>query len=399
MPGPRGVIARFYLYRAFVPGAFVYPVVALFMLDRGLSTADLGVAMAGFFLGTIVGEVPTGYVGDRLGRRNGLVLGSLAVTATMLGFLSAGGLPSFVALYVAWGVAITFRSGSTGAWLYDTLEDRLDTEQFTRVEGRGSAAFLASAAAQTLVGGALFARNPTYPFLAAAAVTAVGAGVAVTLPEPSVTSEERVRLGDAWRVVRDRFVQRPLAAFLLLSAAALAVPETVSVYVQPVARDVGMSPAVLGPYYALLLLAGAGVTAVADRLRDALDIGRWFLLAPALLAAALFAAVLVPVLALGAFVIAETARHLLTTYRGQYLNDRIPSAGRATVLSAATLLYSVVSGLARLGSSTVTETIGPRPALAIIGFGGLVVVVAFLVAGSPFGSTPAGVASTADSGD
>lgn len=399
MAGHRGIIARFYLYRALVPAAFVYPVVALFMLDRGLTTGDLGVAMAGFFLGTILGEVPTGYVGDRLGRRNGLALSSLGVTATMVGFSTARGLPAFVALYVLWGLAVTFRSGTSGAWVYDTLDDRLDTEAFTRVKGRGSSAFLASAAAQTLLGGALFAWRPTAPFLAAAAVTAAGAGVASTLPEPAVTADRRIRIGDAWRVIRRRFVKPPIAAFLLLSAAALSVPETVNVYVQPVARGLGVSSTALGPYYAGLLLAGAGVTAVADRLRHHLGIGGWFLLTPTLVGAALAAAVLYPVVALGAFVIAETGRHLLVTFRGQYLNDRIPSVGRATVLSTATMLYSVVYGLARLGSGVLTEVIGTRPAMAVVGVGGLGVVAALLVVAAPFGPTSNEPTSNTDSGD
>lgn len=398
MAGHRSVIARFYLYRALVPAAFVYPVVALFMLDRGLTTGGLGVAMAGFFLGTIIGEVPTGYVGDRLGRRNGLALSSLGVTVTMAGFTLARGLPAFVVLYVLWGLAVTFRSGTSGAWVYDTLDDRLDTEAFTRVKGRGSSAFLASAAGQTLIGGALYAWRPMAPFLAAAVVTALGAGLAVTLPEPAVTEDRGFRIDDAWRVIRQRFVSPPIAAFLLLSAVALAVPETVSVYVQPVARDLGVAPTALGPFYAMLLLAGAGVTAVADRLRDRLGIGPWFLLVPALVAAALAMAVRYPVVAMGAFVVAETGRHLLATFRGQFLNDRIPSVGRATVLSTATMLYSVVFGLARGGSGVLAAAIGPRATLAVLGIGGLGVVVAVLGIASPFSSAGDEPTSSADPG-
>lgn len=149
----RNPIRRFYVYRFFTAEGFVFPVVMLLLLDRGLTLGGMGIATGAFFAGTLVGEIPTGYIGDRIGRRNGLLASSILIALTHVAFSFAATLAAFVAIYLFWGVAATFRSGTTDAWLYDTFTERDETGLFTKARGRSAAMYYASAGITAIVGG------------------------------------------------------------------------------------------------------------------------------------------------------------------------------------------------------------------------------------------------------
>ncbi|TKX82971.1 MFS transporter, partial [Halorubrum sp. SS5] len=76
----------------------------LFFLAQGLSFTQIAVLEALYNLTTVFGEIPTGYVGDRVGRRNSLLIGTALISATLLGIgLSDSFLP-LAGLYVCWSL-------------------------------------------------------------------------------------------------------------------------------------------------------------------------------------------------------------------------------------------------------------------------------------------------------
>lgn len=369
----RSLIYRFYAYRALTAEGFVYPILTVHALARGLDLAGVGLASGAFFAGTLLGEVPTGYVGDRLGRRNGLAVGSVLVSATHFGFALADSLLGFVALWGFWGVAATFRSGSTDAWLYDTLVDCDATDQFTRIRGRATAVFYGSAASAALVGGAFYEHWSALPFLAAGALTTVGAFVVLTLPEPTAASaNDGFSLAEARDALSTVVSNRRVRSFVLLSGVVLAVPETVDIFVQPVALSLGFRPASLGPLYAGLLLAAAVGSSTAATVGDRVGIGRWFTVGPVLLAGVLSVATFAPAAALPAFFLSRGANTLTDTLGSSFLNDRVASHGRATTLSGVSMVHAIVFVLARATGGAVAKATSPLVALA--GFGCLAVV-------------------------
>lgn len=384
----RTLVLRFYAYRAFVAEGFVYPVITIYALEQGLTLADIGLATGAFFLGTLVGEIPTGYIGDRVGRRNSLVIGAVAVSATHLGFAVADSVPVFVLVYAFWGVAATFRSGSADAWLYDVLAERDATERYTRVRGRAVSVFYVSAATTALAGGLLYELRPTFPFLAAAGITAVAAFVVASLPEPSVTeASEGFSLSEARDALRTVVANRQIRAFVLLSGAILAIPETIEVFVQPVAQTVGFRPATLGPLYAGLMIAAAGGSWVAPWVQHRLGVARWFTFSPVLLAGVLLVTIPRPVIAVPAFFVARSFNTATNTLGSTFLNDRIPSAGRATTLSGVSMVYALTFFVARATGGIIADATTPFVSMAIIGC--LAVVVATSVRGlfDPFDGT------------
>lgn len=382
----RSLRHRFYGYRGLTSEGFVFPIITVHALAQGLDLAGVGLAAGTFFAGTLLGEVPTGYVGDRIGRRNGLVLGSVLVSVTHFGFAFADSLSAFVVLWGFWGVAATFRSGSIDAWLYDTLIDHAATDSYARVRGRATAAFYASAAASALVGGLLYERWAALPFLAAGTLTLVGAFVVLSLPEPEAAhSSEGFSVAEARAALRAVVSNRRVRSFVLLSGVILAVPETVDVFVQPIALSIGFDPSSLGSLYAGLMLAAAIGSAVAAPVARRVGIDRWFTLGPTVLAGVLLAASATPVVALPAFFLSRGTNSVTDTLGSAFLNDRVASHGRATTLSGVSMVHAVIFLLARTAGGAVANATTPLSALA--GFACIAVGAVFCVRTmtNPFG--------------
>src|SRR4029434_8357810 len=95
--------------------------IALFVLDAGLSNTQAFTANAFFTAGMVIFEVPTGVVADTRGRRTSNLLGTLTLSiATLLYLLMWYASAPFWpwALTSAFlGLGFTFFSGAVEAWL------------------------------------------------------------------------------------------------------------------------------------------------------------------------------------------------------------------------------------------------------------------------------------------
>ncbi|MFC6737394.1 MFS transporter, partial [Halolamina salina] len=143
---PPAAVARYYAYKATKAVELYRPIMYLYFASAGLSFFQITVLEAAYNVTTVLGEVPTGYLGDWLGRRNGLIVGTATIALTLLGLGLADRLarpfPAFLALYVCWSLGYTFRSGTEDAWLYDSLVG--DDRSFSDLRGRGESFALAA---------------------------------------------------------------------------------------------------------------------------------------------------------------------------------------------------------------------------------------------------------------
>ncbi len=86
------------------------------------------------------------------------------------------------------------------------------------------------------------------------------------------------------------------------------------------------------------------------------------------LVGALFATLWVaPILAVPAFFVARAVNTASVTLGNQYLNDRIDSVGRATVLSSASMVYSLAVVPFEVVGGVVADATSPLGTLALFG--------------------------------
>ena len=377
LPSPS--VLKYYLYKSTKAVEFYRPIMYLFFLAQGLTFTQIAILEAVYNLTTLLGEIPTGYIGDRVGRRNSLLIGTALISLTLLGIGLSSSFGALVALYVCWSTGYNFRSGSEDAWLYDTLTDDLSEDEFAHVRGRGESVSLAIGAGAAIIGGYLGSIDLSYPWFVAATVTAIGVFVLLTIDEPE-TYEQADTTDLSFRrtlsMIRRTVSQRNIRAFVLYYYVLYAaVTYLVFVFLQPifetVVLDFGVSQtqvkSLLGWFYAAYSLFGAGLSYYTGAIRDRLGLRMWFLGLPFVVGGALVGMYFVPVLALPTFLLVRGLSDVTRSFASQYINDRIETMGRATVLSA----MAMVSGLAvvpfQLGSGIISDIATPLFALAVAG--------------------------------
>lgn len=414
-----GLIRRYYLYRVTLSIGFITPVFTLFLL-RSLTFAQVGALSALYSFLSVVGEIPTGYVGDRLGRRASLLLSIVFTISSLAGFIIADAFWTFAVLYGLWALALTFRTGSMDAWLYDILDERLDTEQFSHVRGRGDAAQKWTSMASMVLGGALYGINPVYPFIAAVAFNSLGVLTLLSLPKNQQYTEDSDEGGVdpfvAIDAVRTQLMRPSLRSLVLYVGLFYAVTSASYTFIQPMAietlgpyvQNLGVpitpetavmaaqssaaSPAValgLGAMYAGLTAVSAVGGYYAGPIEQYLGLRRVLLFVPVVTAIALMLPLWVPLVALPAFGINRSSTSVLQPIVTGHINDSVGTIGRATVLSAFSMLYMLLRTPLAFATGIIAELTSATGAVAVLG--GL-----FLVAGGMVWATGT-VAATAQS--
>lgn len=386
-----GVVARYYLYEATDTSVFVWPIFTLFLLSRGLTFTEIATLSAVMAVLVVLGEVPSGYVGDRIGRRNSLVLGRVAAVGSLLGFLVVTTFPGFLALYVLWALTFTFASGTEEAWLYETLADHLDANEFTRIRGRGRAIGSWAMAATMVVSGFLYVGNVEWPFLAAAGVGVLSVAVLLTMPEPDGGGGERddpLSVAEAIPVVRDSLSRPGVRSLVLYVGLFYGVVSAADALIQPIAIEafdsyLALLPAAAAglPEEAILGFLYAGFTAVAGvasdnagRLESTLGTTGAVVVVPAVVAVCYLFPLAATATAVPVFFVLKAGRAAVAPVAGQFLNDRVESVGRATTLSAAAMVFALLRVPLKLLAGVVADLAGP-----VAGGGALGAV--FLLAG------------------
>ncbi|HKL28842.1 MAG TPA: MFS transporter, partial [Natrialbaceae archaeon] len=296
MRDPDRLIPRYYAYRATNSAGLYLPIAVYFLVDRGYDNGFVLFSYAVFSLASVAAEIPTGYLGDLVGRRGSLALGSL------LRFAALGTYPfvetklAILAIHGVWATGRTFRSGTVDAWLYETLKARFDESEYARIEGRGSTVLLVTSAAGAIAGALLYTVDPAYPFLANAGLALLGLPILFTFPAVATgaSDDEVFTVREAVRTLRLQ-AGRPAIRWLVVYAAIFQATFSVTRSLeQPALNAVGIPVAGLGVLYAAFKLVSAGAASTAGWFEEALGARGVFALLVPLYAVAYAALAVVP---------------------------------------------------------------------------------------------------------
>jgi MFS family permease len=371
METPRSLRLRYYAYRVTTTFGFYIPVSVVYLLDKGFGVGFVAVAQATFSFALLAAEVPSGYLGDRLGRRATLALGVTCRMVGVAGYVVAESAAAFLALKVLFGLGWAFRSGTADAWLYDLLAARGDTDEFAHVQSRGSSALLVASAATAVAGGLLYGVDHRLPFAASALLAAAGLPALLAIPavDPRGEDEDALGVRAALATLRTQ-LRRPAVRWVVVYTVLLfTVFDLSRTFEQPALDAVGVPVAAMGVLYAALKLGSAGAAAAVGWLHDRLGTRGVLLGLAPVIAVAYGGLFLVPLFVVPVMFVYRSARTVLRPVRNQYLNDRLADAGRATTLSGVSMVLSVVGGVARLVAGEVASAVGPVATLGLVGVG------------------------------
>jgi MFS family permease len=363
---------------------FYIPVSTLYLQNKGLNYVQIN-SLWGIIVGTMfVAEVPTGIVGDRLGRKLSV---NIALALQVLGevvYIFATGYWSFALAAMIGGLGFAFSSGCLEALVYDSLAAQGRQEEMSRAmgfisSGQQLANLLAFAAGSLLV-----VELTQKRFVLAIAVTAcavaVGLLISLTLRESQVEPEQEGApsslklLADGIKMLGSNKTFRRLA---LLSLATTPFRDYLLNLYQPHFVAVGVPPIWLG----LALALASGLSVVAARYAYWLEArlgARGSLLLVTGLPGALYllmAIVSPPALVVLIFCLLPASMSLKGPIFSGHLNRHIDSKNRATVLS----LISMFSGFYVALMGLLIGRIGDFSLVWAFVFMGVIVLVGSLL--------------------
>ena len=146
----------------------------------GLTPLQLVLVGTALEVSAFIFEIPTGVVADIYSRRLSIIIGYILMG---LGFMVEGFFPAFVPILLAqviWGLGYTFTSGASQAWISDEIGEDKANKLFLRATRFGQYAALLGTGLAVLVGG----ENVAMPIrLGGTGVFLIGVALMLTMPE------------------------------------------------------------------------------------------------------------------------------------------------------------------------------------------------------------------------
>ena len=326
----------------------------VFLISRGFSLWQVGLAEGLFHIVSLICEIPSGMAADLIGRRRSLAMAGLCgmVSALLMAFSE-----SFFGVCLSMvfsALACNFISGSDEAILYDSLiqtgkESKYISvsAKYTQIQTLGN--LLSNAAS-------LLASVLSYVgfYLMDAAICLVRIVTALSLTEPTVTETQKSRQRNPFQDLKHRFKEHvsvavgflrthPDAAKLMLADGFVTLPSYLTImFLQQRLSELGVPTMWLGLPIMSISLAGMVGLSIGERLKPA-NIWKLYTAVALLVGIGTLGTGTLPVIpAIAGAMLAAAAMHIWMLHLQNTLNALYPSDQRATLVSVNMMAYSVL---------------------------------------------------------
>lgn len=337
---------------------FAVPIQTLFFFAKGLSFTEIMLLESILLLGILLFEVPTGLVGDRIGRKWSIVCGSVTGLLGWIPWFLADGFALFGLSFFLFGIAIAFQSGSDQALIYDDLKERGKAGDMQRVMGMYLGSMTFGTAVAALIGGYLAASHNLdafyllYRLIVVAQIT--GFFVLLTVHEPKLTTagdEKTHQPESSFALFRDGLHRlashRKLRRIFLLSIFTMPFSFVLIYIFQPYFQEASVAPIWYGTAVFVASLFSINAKLFAHKIEQWFGVTKGALLVTVLPSVFWFAMAMIfhPIFSVLLYILNDASGNMRDPIFSDYLNRHIEQRNRATVLSTISLagsLYSLI---------------------------------------------------------
>ena len=124
------------LYTVLTSIALTRGIFLLFLTHKGLSVSEVALYSIVLNISITIFEIPTGYFGDKFGKRNSLMLGCFLLALHSFTMIISKKPVAFMILAGLEGFAYTFVTGSNSALLYDILKREHTENDYLKINSK-----------------------------------------------------------------------------------------------------------------------------------------------------------------------------------------------------------------------------------------------------------------------
>ena len=320
----------------------------LLLITQGFTIMEVAFFETVFHITSLIAEVPTGMYADVFGRKKALMMScfcSIISAATRILFVNIPG----VCVSIAFS-ALTYNlwSGSDSALAFDTLREAGQQDRYDRYVSTQTVIYRIFNGLATLAAGVAVMIGNMYSHLISIGIASVQIIVILTLEENKVITENADR--DLGLRIREcysesfRFLKgnRKVAGLIFRNALIGGIDVLLLFFLQAKLPKAGVSDIVLGPLLFIMSMGGIVGAALSVKVRH-WPISKIFILSLATVTAGLLANFtnIAWIMTAGGF-IAAFADDLIQIRADVELNNMVPPAQRATLISVSSWCFSLV---------------------------------------------------------
>ena len=362
-----GNIKKNYIYSFLSSASFQEAIWMLFLAWRGMSLIQIGLLESIFHVTSLICEVPTGYIADRFGRRTSRILSRVSAFTSCILMLSAHSFTMFAISFVFTALSYNLESGAGDALIYDSLVESGHEGEFMKIKGKQEISYQ-SARIFSLVAGGLIA---TFSYTLAYSLTAIlhfsSFIFAFSFKEPTISKMEGnvsffSHMRDSMKAV---WANKKVLRYIFYMEGFSLLFTTLYFYFQNYLKSIGYVEYQIG----LVLGISAGMSIVSATLAYRIEkrMGeRGLILLASPVSIMLFGMIALTRLEPLAMVLISGVEGILYVVFSDYINKRIPSRHRATILSFEAMVFSVMMIVFFPVIGVISERSGFKTAFALI---------------------------------
>lgn len=125
----------------------------VYLLGAGLTNTQIGFIQTALFVAMMLGELPSGIIADKFGRKVALIYSFILMILYGIGFLLFTDFIPFFFMFILHGLAFSLKSGADQALLYDYLKETGKQHLFIKINSRSRAISALTVAGSMALGG------------------------------------------------------------------------------------------------------------------------------------------------------------------------------------------------------------------------------------------------------
>ncbi len=369
-------IRRYYVFRAVTSFSLWMPFWTLWIYQNVPDLFLLTVVDTAFWTTMIVFQVPAGLLGDRYGRKRVLFVGELTYAVGILAFGLSTEFWMYLVSNMVWALGVCFTVSGDTPFVYDTLLEVDRSHEFIAVMAKSWTVQATMNAIACVVGGLLVQFTSPHrldlTLIIASFVGLAGSMTAVFLKEPKVDRSQFESMVAQMKVgFRTVLNSRAIMTLIMFQ-----IVIEIAVYVMAVFRSVYMLDVLnldylsIGLFIAAFTLFGGFVALQASKFEQRLG-EKNSLLFMLLAIMGSFAVVFIvksSVAILVQFMIYAVSS-LQSPIISGYINKRVDSQHRSTIVAIASLLFTIFLVAIELPSGWFADRFGTRETMLAMAVG------------------------------
>ncbi len=337
-------LKKLYWINFFGSTNFHLVVYTLFLLSKGFTMTQFFIIESGYMILNFLSEIPTGMFADKISRKWSIVLSYIPGIFLMPIFILSNSFIVCLIIMSLGGIQTAFASGADSAILYDTLIGLKKEKEFKKTLGRFKWGGAWSGAFAGILAGFMASYSLAYPWWAGYLVGFPMLFLAIKLVEPPIrreTQKDESYLKHLRECFKHSFTG-PSGYFVLYASTIWTFFVLGFFLWQPYLKLTGLAIAFFGIFYAAERIISGLVSRYAHRIELKIGMRDSLLLIPLVLALAfILESQFIFILGFLFIFIQSISSGYFNPVLEDYINSRIPSSKRATILSIKNMMHSI----------------------------------------------------------